>query len=129
MNWSSILKPWKRLLEAAFPSLEQAVTQAAARHFSEFGYVGMSKHFTGFQYAVQLQHCEVHFWYYKSDLGSAIRPLSPDPEVRYASKQVDERTVPYSQMTNEVDRQAEQIASRYRSVLLGEFGDWPTEDQ
>lgn len=114
-------------------ALGRAVRVSAHRHLREFGLKDIRKEYGGVQYAVELQHCRISFWLYKNDLGSAIRPLSDDETVRYAAKQVDERSLSevhnflHGAEVSEVERQTKLILENYRDILMGNIEGWPLE--
>ncbi len=110
------------------PGLKASVAKAAREHLSGFDYTGPTAEYGGTQYTISLHHCQISFWHYKMDVGSAIRPLSADPGVRYCSKQVAEEMVAGRSVRAEVDRQMQLILESYRPVLEGQFADWPMED-
>ncbi|MCX6346117.1 MAG: hypothetical protein NT018_13770 [Armatimonadetes bacterium] len=108
--------------------LYAVVKEFAVQKFSEFGYKGIRKEYDGIQYTVELQYCEITFWHYKMDVGCSIRPISADPEIRYATIQIDEKMVGSGFVRSEVDRQMQMIVHNYRQLLLGDFTNWSVDD-
>lgn len=108
--------------------LETTVTTLAAKYLSEYGLRDVRMEHGGVQCAVVLDHCEITFWHYKMDVGSAIRPLSGDDSIRYASEEVAEVMVRHGPVHDEVDRQMRVILRDYSRVLAGHLDGWPVED-
>lgn len=124
-----IVECWRRLRKRLLESgLGTSVRKAASKHLVEFGYKDMRSESGGIQYTVELQHCEVSFWMYKTDLGSAIRPVSADQDISYERIQADEVPMKGRLIRSEVDRQMRFIVEKYQSVLRGDFTDWPAGD-
>lgn len=108
--------------------LGAAVTAYARQHLTAFGLRNVREEYGGLQYTVELEHCEISYWLYKNDLGSAIRPLSHDPGVSHSSVQIAEESISGRSISSEVERQMRLVVQNYLPILEGIATDWPVEE-
>jgi len=117
-------KLWDKMTES---SLHKIVAELAPAYFGTFGYEDARREYNGIQVRIFTQYCEVSFWDYKWDVGSAIKPRSGE----YESKIVCEvpvhakLAVRSAHLRTEIERQMKLIVERYRPALEGKFSGWP----
>lgn len=124
MNNGLLKQIWEKLTEMP---MHKAVRILAPKYFAEFGFQEVHKDHKDIESVIALTHCEVHFYHWKWDLGSYIKPLMP----KLILCNVAETSIPYNfsgkKAWHEVDRQMKLIIEKYRPALEGDFSSWPNE--